>query len=230
MKSYFPKILITILFISILIVSHRYGASEYLSLEYIKQHQAIFTQYYAQNSAETLIIFFFIYVATTALSIPGATILSLLAGALFGFSTALVIISFASTFGASIAFLGSRFLFRDYVQSNFSKQLKPINNGFKQDGAFYLFSLRLIPVVPFFIINLSMGLTSIKLSTYYWVSQLGMLLGTAVYINAGLQLSTIESISAIFSWNLLLSFALLGLFPLIAKKILKIFTGYNART
>ncbi|MDF1624259.1 MAG: FAD-dependent oxidoreductase [Pseudohongiella nitratireducens] len=167
-------------------------------------------------------IFFVIYVAVTALSLPGAAILTLAAGALFGLGWGLVLVSFASSIGATLAFLVSRFILRDTVQQRFGGRLKTINAGVEREGAFYLFALRLVPLFPFFLINLLMGLTPLKTRTFYWVSQLGMLPGTAVYINAGTQLGSLESLSGIMSPSLLLSFALLGTFPLIAKKLLAV--------
>jgi pyruvate/2-oxoglutarate dehydrogenase complex dihydrolipoamide dehydrogenase (E3) component/uncharacterized membrane protein YdjX (TVP38/TMEM64 family) len=161
-------------------------------------------------------------VVSTAFSLPGAALLTLLGGALFGLVTGLIVVSFASTIGATFAFLGSRFFLRDWVQAKFGDRLKAINDGVAKDGAFYLFSLRLIPVVPFFAINLAMGLTPIKTRTYYWVSQLGMFLGTLVYVNAGTQLAQIESLGDIASPGLLASFAALGLFPWIARGIMNL--------
>ncbi len=165
-------------------------------------------------------IYFFAYVAITAFSIPGAAVVTLLAAALFGFWNSLVLVSFASTIGATLAFLSSRYLLRDWVQSKFGDKLSAINKGVERDGPFYLFSLRLIPVFPFFLINLLMGLTPISTLRFYLVSQLGMLPGTAVYLNAGTQLSQINSLSGIVSPVVLGSFALLGLFPFIAKWVM----------
>ncbi len=156
----------------------------------------------------------------TTLSFPGATILTLAGAATFGFSISLIVISFASSIGATLAFLISRYLFKDYIQKKFSQQLKVINKGLDQEGAFYLFSLRLIPIFPFFLINLLMGLTSINAVSYYFVSQIGMLLGTIVYVNAGAQLSQINSLKEIMSPQVIASFILLGLLPLFAKKII----------
>ncbi|EQC47535.1 putative dihydrolipoyl dehydrogenase [Bacteriovorax sp. Seq25_V] len=163
-----------------------------------------------------------LYVLTTALSLPGATVLTLLAGALFGLFTGFILVSFASTVGATIAFLISRFILKDYVEKKFSKQVKAINEGIEKDGAIYLLSLRLIPIFPFFVINLVMGLTSIRVLTFYIVSQLGMIAGTLVYVNAGLQLGSINSLSQIFTFKLFASFALLGIFPLVAKFLMNV--------
>ncbi|MGI1671872.1 MAG: FAD-dependent oxidoreductase [Neptuniibacter sp.] len=197
-----------------------FDLGQYFSLEFIKQNQASFEQYYSENPVQTVAIYFIIYVQVTALSLPGAAIMTLAGGALFGLSTGVIVISFASTIGATLAFLFSRFLLRDWIQQRFSRQLDSINKGIEKEGAFYLFTLRLVPVFPFFVINLGMGLTPIKTWTFYWVSQLGMLAGTIVYVNAGTQLGKLEGLSGILSPALLLSFTLLGLLPLIGKKVI----------
>lgn len=166
--------------------------------------------------------FLLLYVIVTALSLPGAVIMTLAAGALFGLLWGTVIVSFASSIGATLAFLVSRYLLQDTVQSRFGGRLKAFNEGIAKDGAFYLFTLRLVPIFPFFLINLLMGLTTIRALTFYWVSQVGMFVGTLVYVNAGTQLGQLESLSGILSPSLLLSFVLLGVFPLIAKKIVDV--------
>jgi pyruvate/2-oxoglutarate dehydrogenase complex dihydrolipoamide dehydrogenase (E3) component/uncharacterized membrane protein YdjX (TVP38/TMEM64 family) len=191
----------------------------FLTLDALKAGQADFAEAYAARPLEVIGIFFLIYVATTALSLPGATVLTIAAGALFGLVTGTLVVSFASSIGATLAFLVSRFLLRDAVQRRFGERLEAVNQGVKRDGAFYLFALRLVPLFPFFVINLLMGLTPIRTRTFYWVSQLGMLAGTVVYVNAGMQLATVGSLADVFSPGLLASFALLGVFPLIAKKI-----------
>ncbi|HAS62728.1 MAG TPA: TVP38/TMEM64 family protein [Vibrio sp.] len=188
-----------------------------LTLENAKAQQAALAEFIEQNFVLAAVSYFFAYVAITAFSIPGAAVVTLLGAALFGFWTSLVLVSFASTLGATLAFLSSRFLLRDWVQSKFGDKLKAINQGVAKDGAFYLFSLRLIPVFPFFLINLLMGLTPITTARFYLISQIGMLPGTAVYLNAGTQLAQIDSLSGIVSPSVLVSFALLGLFPIIAK-------------
>ncbi|MGS2721134.1 FAD-dependent oxidoreductase [Paraglaciecola aestuariivivens] len=197
-----------------------FDLGQYLTLDSLKQHQDKFSHFIATNWLQAFIIYFVIYVTATALSLPGAIILTLGAGALFGLGWGLVLASFASTMGATLAFLVSRFLLRDWVSATFSKRIQAINAGIERDGAFYLLSLRLVPVFPFFVINLVMGVTSIKTVTYYWVSQVGMLLGTAVYVNAGTQLAEINAVADIVSGQLILSFVLLGLFPILAKFIL----------
>ncbi|MBN3492106.1 TVP38/TMEM64 family protein [Vibrio neptunius] len=190
---------------------------QYLTLENAKSQQVALSAYINSNFTLAAAIYFLAYIAITAFSIPGAAVVTLLGAALFGFWTSLLLVSFASTIGATLAFLSSRFLLRDWVQSKFGDKLNAINQGVDRDGAFYLFSLRLIPVFPFFLINLLMGLTPISTARFYLVSQLGMLPGTAVYLNAGTQLAQIDSLSGIVSPSVLASFALLGLFPVITK-------------
>jgi len=157
-------------------------------------------------------------VATTALSLPGAAVLTLASGLIFGLQVGTLLSSFASTMGAGLAFLATRYFLKDWVQSKFGSKIDSINEGVKKEGAYYLFTLRLMPVFPFFLVNLLMGLTPIKFWTYYWVSQIAMLPGTAIYVNAGTQISEIESPKDILSPALILSFVLLGLFPLVIKK------------
>jgi pyruvate/2-oxoglutarate dehydrogenase complex dihydrolipoamide dehydrogenase (E3) component/uncharacterized membrane protein YdjX (TVP38/TMEM64 family) len=176
--------------------------------------------WYQANPWQTAAGFFAVYVAATALSLPGAaTLLTLAGGAAFGLLWGTVLVSFASSLGATLAFLASRFVLRDWVQARFGSYLRGINEGVAKEGAFYLFTLRLIPAVPFFAINLAMGLTPLRAWTFYWVSQLGMLAGTLVYVNAGTQLGALESPAGILSPGLIGAFLLLGLFPLVAKRL-----------
>ena len=193
---------------------------QYLTLDALKAQQAAFEGYYRANPLLVIAVFFAVYVTLTALSVPGAAILTLAAGAIFGVATGTLIVSFASTIGATLAFLASRYLFQDWVQTRFGERLKGVNEGIARDGAFYLFSLRLVPAFPFFLVNLAMGLTPIKTWTYYWVSQLGMLLGTLVYVNAGTQLAQISTLRDIASPGLLGSFVALGLLPWLGKWIM----------
>ncbi|MBI5660049.1 MAG: TVP38/TMEM64 family protein [Nitrosomonadales bacterium] len=195
------------------------GLDRYLTLESLKQSQGAFAAMRAQSPWTTALAASLIYVAAVALSFPGATIMSLAIGALFGFWAGTLLVSFASSIGATLAFLASRYVLRDRVQQRFGDKLKRINEGMAKEGAFYLFMLRLVPVFPFFLINLLMGLTHIRTATFYWVSQAGMLPGTLVYVNAGTQLGRVDSLSGILSPEVLLSFALLGVFPLAAKRI-----------
>ncbi len=199
------------------------GISQYghlLTLESVQTNLDQLQHWRDQQPVFASLLFFILYVVATALSFPGATILTLAGGALFGLAWGLTLISFASAVGATIAFLLSRFLFRDWVQKRFQQRLKTINQGVEKDGGFYLFTLRLVPVFPFFLINLVMGLTPIRTWTFYWVSQVGMFLGTAVYVNAGTQLAQLESLRGVLSVELILSFVLLGLFPWLAKLII----------
>jgi pyruvate/2-oxoglutarate dehydrogenase complex dihydrolipoamide dehydrogenase (E3) component/uncharacterized membrane protein YdjX (TVP38/TMEM64 family) len=194
----------------------------YFTLDALKAGQAEFAAAYAARPLTVIGVFFLVYVAVTALSLPGAAVLTIAAGALFGLATGTVVASFASSIGATLAFLVSRFLLHDWVQRRFGERLAAVNQGMARDGAFYLFALRLVPLFPFFVINLLMGLTPIRTRTFYWVSQLGMLAGTVVYVNAGTRLASVDSLAGLFSPALLGSFALLGVFPLIAKKIVAV--------
>lgn len=192
----------------------------YLTLEQLKARQQDIQEFYGFNRLLTLILYFTLYVLVAALSLPGATVLTLAGGALFGFFPALVTVSFASAGGAVLAFLGSRLLLRDWVLSRFGERLGTINRGLEKEGALYLLTLRLVPLFPFFVINLAMGLTTMRTLTFYWISQIGMLAGTAIYINAGTRLGQIDSLAGLFSPGLLVSFFLLGTFPLLARQLI----------
>ena len=210
-----------------------FDLNELLTLEGLKGSMDQFEQYKTQSPWLVIGGFFLVYILVTALSLPGAAILTLAAGALFGLVQGILVASFASSIGATLAFLTSRYLLRDTLKQRFPDRLASIDAGVKKEGGFYLFTLRLVPIFPFFLINLLMGLTAIKARTFYWVSQIGMLAGTFVFVNAGTQLAQIEQLSGILSFNLLASFALLGLFPLIAKGILtilkkrRVYKNYN---
>ena len=197
-----------------------FDLKQFLSLDYIKAQQGAFATYYAENTLSTLLLFFIAYVAVTALSLPGAAIMTLLAGALFGLLVGLIIVSFASTLGATLAFLVSRYLLRDTIGSRYPEKLKAINAGIEKEGALYLFALRLVPLFPFFVINLLMGITNFRTITFAWVSQLGMLAGTIVFVYAGTQLAQLDSLSGILSPGLIFAFVLLGVFPMVAKKVM----------
>jgi uncharacterized membrane protein YdjX (TVP38/TMEM64 family) len=199
-----------------------FDLGQYLNLQTLKDQQAAIEAFQANNLLSSIAIFFVVYVIATALSFPGAVLLTLAGGAIFGLLWGTVIVSFASTIGATLAFLMSRFLLRDWVSQRFGQRLAAIDEGVKREGAFYLFTLRLVPVFPFFLVNLLFGLTSMKTRAYYWASQLGMLAGTVVYVNAGTQLAKLDSLSGILSPGLLGSFVLLGIFPLIARKLVEI--------
>ena len=176
---------------------------------------------------------FVLYAAVTGLSLPGAALMTLVYGWLFGFWRGVVLVSFASTAGATIAFLLSRFLLRDAIQTRFRERLVAFNDALAREGAFYLFTLRLIPQVPFFLVNLVMGLTPVRTVTFWWVSQLGMLPGTCVYVSAGASIRSLEALrdrglSGILTWQLALSFTVLGVFPLVIRKLMTILTGRRA--
>jgi uncharacterized membrane protein YdjX (TVP38/TMEM64 family) len=202
----------------------------YLTFSALKESRATFQAYYDQNPMLTIATYLGIYIVATALSFPGATILTLAGGALFGLATGLILVSLASTIGATLAFLGCRYLLKDWVTQRFGEKLKPINEGIEKDGAFYLFSLRLVPIFPFFIINLTMGLTPISTLKFFLVSQIGMLPGTIVYVNAGTQLGKLDSLDGILSPALLGSFVVLGVFPIIAKKLLELIKNKKEAT
>ena len=191
-----------------------FGLHRYLSIEFFKSQQAAIGAQVAQRPFISGLVFFLIYVVVTGLSLPGAAVMTLIAGAVFGLLWGTVIVSFASTIGATLAFLASRFLLRDWVQAKFGDRLKRVNEGIEKEGAFYLFALRLVPAIPFFAINLLMGLTPIRTWTYFWVSQVGMLAGTIAYVYAGTTLGEMR-----ISVQLLLAFAFLGILPLIAKRV-----------
>ena len=213
------KIALIIVVILAIILFFAFDAQQFLTLEYVKNSQADVIAWRDSQPLIAALSFFIIYIAVTALSLPGAAVLTLAAGAFFGLIWGTVIVSFASSIGATLAFIAARFILKENVQSKFGDRLKVINEGIEKEGAFYLFTLRLVPVFPFFLINLLMGLTPIKVRTFYFVSQLGMFAGTIVFVNAGTQLAQIDSLSGILSPALLFSFVLLGIFPLIAKKV-----------
>lgn len=215
------KKLVLIALIGILVIAFfAFDLDRALTLQSLKEGQSQFASWREASPLLVGLGFFALYVIVTALSLPGAAIMTIAAGALFGLLWGTVIVSFASSIGATAAFLIARLLLRDTVERRFGKRLKAIDEGIKREGAFYLFTLRLVPIFPFFVINLLMGLTAIRAVTFYWVSQLGMLPGTLVYVNAGTQLGELETLSGILSPDVLLSFALLGLFPLIAKRLI----------
>ncbi|MGF1871313.1 FAD-dependent oxidoreductase [Photobacterium indicum] len=218
------KVVLLVTLITLIGLWFAFDLGQYFTLEQAKAQQLALQDTIAEKPFLSSLVYFAVYILVTALSLPGAAIMTLLGAALFGFWWSLLLISFASTIGATLAFLFSRFILRDWVQTKFGNRIAPINAGIEKDGPFYLFTLRLIPVFPFFLVNLLMGLTPISTRMFYLVSQLGMLAGTAVYINAGTQLGEIESLSGIISAPVLVSLALLGLFPLIAKFIMNIIT------
>ncbi len=214
------KLILVVVVIALIAAFFAFDLGQYLTLEYLKGKQAAITAYYQTNPVQTIAVFMTFYIAAIALSFPGATLLTLVAGAVFGLVNGTIIVSFASSIGATLAFLVSRYVLRDWVQAKFGDRLKPINDGVAKEGGFYLFTMRLVPAFPFFLINLVMGLTQMKTWTFYWVSQVGMLLGTIVYVNAGTELAKITSLKGILSPGLIGAFVMLGIFPIIAKKII----------
>lgn len=194
-----------------------FDLGQYLSIDYLKSQKDALNQLYLDKPVAIISIFFLAYVAMAALALPAATILTLAGGAIFGFTAGFIIVSFASTIGATIAFLLTRYLFHDAIQSKFGDRLTALNAGIEREGAFYVFGLRLVPLFPFVVVNSVLALTKLKTWTFYWSSQVGMLAGTAVYVNAGTQLASINTLSDIAKPQLLISFALLGVFPIIAK-------------
>ena len=216
------KLILLLLLAALALAFFALDLGRFLNLAYLRESQTSFAQLYAESPWVVRGTYFAVYVAVAALSLPGAALLTLAGGAIFGLGWGLVVVSFASAIGATLSFWMARFVLRDMVQARFGKRLTEIDRGVQRDGALYLFSLRLIPVVPFFVINLAMGLTSMRAWTFYWVSQVGMLAGTAVYVNAGTQLASIQSLKDVVSPALLGSFVLLGLFPLLAAKAMHI--------
>lgn len=218
------KAILVLVLLGAIVAYFVFDLGQILSLESFKASQADIVAAKDANPVLYIAGFFILYVAVTGLSIPGAAIMTLVAGALFGVVVGTIIVSFASTMGATLAFLSARFVLREWVQGKFGERLRAIDDGLEKDGAFYLFTLRLIPVFPFFVINLLMGLTRIKTRTFFWVSQLGMLPATIVFVNAGTQISRIESTSGLLSPTLIASFVALALFPWAAKAIVAVVT------
>ena len=228
------KIILLIAIVAAIGAFFAFDLGRFLDLAFFKEQQDTIDAYWNNQPLLVAGIFFLVYVAVTGLSLPGAAVMTLAGGAIFGLLWGTIIISFASSIGATLAFLASRLLFRDSVQQRFGGKLRAVNEGVAKEGAFYLFALRLVPIFPFFAINLLMGLTPIRTWTFYWVSQIGMLAGTLVYVNAGTQLAKIESVSGILSPAILGSFALLAIFPLLAKRLVawiearKVFARWQA--
>jgi len=217
------KILILIIIVCLIAAVKIFHLDQYLTLSYLKGSLDSLKSLYENHMLIVITGYFLIYVITTSLSLPGASALGIAGGALFGFWTATIVVSFASTIGATLACLVSRFLLRDWIQNKFGDRVRKVNEGIEKEGAFYLFTLRLIPVFPFWLINLTMGLTTMSLFKFYWVSQIGMLPGTMVFVNAGKELAKIESVKGIFSPGLIVSFALIGIFPIAVKKLISLY-------
>jgi uncharacterized membrane protein YdjX (TVP38/TMEM64 family) len=223
------KIAVVLAIIALVAAFMAFDLGRYFTLSYIKESQERFAAFYVENRGLVISSYMGIYVLVTALSLPGAAVMTLAGGALFGLLAGTVAVSFASTIGATLACFVSRFLLRDWVQGRFGDRLLAVNRGVEAEGPFYLFTMRLIPAFPFFVINLVMGLTRMPLRTFYWVSQVGMLPGTLVYVNAGKEIAKIESLSGILSPRLIISFALLGLFPITVKKLMSIYRARRGR-
>src|SRR5207245_1965505 len=217
------RLLVAALLLGLIAAFFALDLGQYLRLGYLRAQQSAIREFRRANPLAAAGIFFAIYVAVTGLSVPGAAVLSLVVGAIFGLLGGTLIVSFASSIGATLAFLSSRFLFRESVRSRFGDRLRAIEAGLEKEGAFYLFALRLAPVVPFVLVNLLVGLTPIRTRAFYWVSQIGMLPATIVYVNAGTQLATVKSISGILSPALIGSLVLIGIFPLVAKRAVEAF-------
>jgi dihydrolipoamide dehydrogenase len=222
------KIAVLVVLGAVVVAFFAFDLKQYFTVEYFQSQRAAIEAYFQAHPLQTGLGFFVLYVAVTGASLPGAAILTLVAGAIFGLLWGTIIVSFASSIGATLAFLSSRYILRDWVQAKYGEKLKPLNDGIRREGAFYLFALRLVPAFPFFLINLAMGLTPLRTRTFYWVSQLGMLPGTLVYVYAGAQLGQFR-----ISAGLIGAFVLLGIFPLVAKKMLdavkarKVYKGWK---
>lgn len=224
------KTLILIVIVGLIVAVKVFHLDQYLTLSYLKESLDKFKALYENHRLMVIAGYFILYVLTTSLSLPGASPLGIVGGALFGFWIATLVVSFASTIGATLACSVSRFLLRDWIQRKFNDKIAKVNEGIEKEGAFYLFTLRLIPLFPFWMINLVMGVTKISLFKFYWVSQIGMLPGTMVFVNAGKELAKIESVKGIFSPGLIISFALIGIFPIAVKKLVAFYKKRKEKT
>jgi len=228
-KSNIAKISIVLILLSVIIVFIVFDLDRFVTLSYIKASQEKFQALATEHPLIVITSYMTVYILITSLSLPGAAVLTLLGGALFGLWIGTLAVSFASTIGATLACVVSRFVLRDWVQKKLGDKILTVNEGVEREGAFYLFTLRLIPIFPFWAINLVMGLTRMPLRTFYWVSQVGMLAGTVVYVNAGKELAKIDSLSDILSPSLILSFILLGILPITAKKVIAFYKNRAGR-
>lgn len=222
------KLILAGIFLALIVAFFVFDLGQMFTLENLKAQQASLNEYYSNNTILIIVMFFLVYVAVAGMGLPAAAIMTVAAGAIFGFWTGFVMVSFASTIGATIAFLLTRYLFHDAVQRKFGDKLVKLNAGIEREGAMYVFSLRLVPFIPFFVINSVLALTKLKAVTFYWASQIGMLLGTAVYVNAGTQLATVETMGDIVDIRIIASFLLLAAFPFIAKWLLRLIRPDNA--
>ena len=224
------KIAIIVVIAGLIAAVKVFHLDQYLTLSYLKGSLDKLKALYENHSLMVITGYFIIYVLTTSLSLPGASPLGIAGGALFGFWTATIVVSFASTIGATLACFVSRYLLRDWIQNRFGDKIAKVNAGIENEGVFYLFTLRLIPAFPFWMINLAMGLTKMSLIKFYWVSQIGMLPGTMVFVNAGKELAKIDSLKGIFSPSLIISFALIGIFPIAIKKLLALYRSRRGKS
>lgn len=221
----YARWIVLAVFLLAVVCFYALGLNEYLQWDRIRANLDGWKAQVDDNLLLAVLVYFLIYVAVTAFSLPAASLVTLVGGALFGRWLGTAIVSLASTLGATLAFLGSRYLLRDWVQGRFGNRLAALNRGVEKDGAFYLLTLRLVPLVPFWLVNLGMGPTPIRLWTYVWVSWIGMLLGTFLYVNAGTELATLESPKGLLSPTVLASLALLGIVPLIVRKVMQRWTA-----
>jgi len=224
------KIVILIVIAGLIAAVKVFHLDQYLTLSYLKGSLDKLKALYENHNLMVIAGYFIIYVLTTSLSLPGASPLGIAGGALFGFWVATIVVSFASTIGATLACFVSRYFLRDWIQNKFGDKIAKVNEGIEKEGAFYLFTLRLIPVFPFWMINLAMGITKMSLLKFYWVSQIGMLPGTMVFVNAGKELAKIDSLRGILSPSLIISFALLGIFPMVVKKLVAFYRSRRKKT
>lgn len=222
------KITLAAVIVALIAAFFIFDLQQYFSLENLKSQKDALNNLYANNPVLIAGAFFLTYVVFAALALPAAAILTVAGGAIFGFWTGVLLVSFSSTIGATLAFIFTRFLFHDAIEAKFGDRLAAVNKGIESEGAFYVFGLRLVPLFPFFVVNSLLALTKLRIWTFYWSSQLGMLVGTAVYVNAGTQIAQINSTSDILSLELIISFVLLGVFPIIAKKTLNFLQSRKA--
>ena len=223
MNKNYLKIFIVLIFLTSSLSVLIFDLDQFLSFENIKKSQNSLQSLINENYLFYYVIFFIVYIVITTFALPFAAIKTIIAGALFGLIPGVLLTSFASSIGSTLCFLMSRFVLRNYVENKYRKYVEKVNSGIIKDGIFYLFFLRLSPIFPFFIINLIFGLTKMKAITFYIVSQIGMLIGTVVFVNAGVQLAKINSISDILSFEIIIAFMLIGLVPFIIKKIIQRF-------
>jgi uncharacterized membrane protein YdjX (TVP38/TMEM64 family) len=229
-KDMLNKTAVLILILAIIAAFKFFHLGQYLTLAHIKESRQEYVVLYKNHKAFVIAGYMVMYILATSLSLPGAVVLTIAGGALFGLVTGTIVVSFASTIGATLACVVSRFFLRTWVEEKFVDKIGRVNEGIQQEGAFYLFTLRLIPVFPFWLINLVMGVTKMRLVTFYWISQVGMLPATVVYVNAGNELVKLDSLKGIISPELLGSFALLGIFPLAAKRIIALYKKRKSRS